>query len=75
MGTKNPSSAIATVRAIYAHVVTASLYEVIKPRSMPKAELGTFWVVAGEELKTANPVGAGFRVLGVLCALKTANPQ
>jgi hypothetical protein len=35
---------------------------------MPGAELGTFWVVAGEELKLDPlPVRASFCVLGILC--------
>jgi hypothetical protein len=38
--------------AIYAHIIAVSLYEIIKPKSMPKVELGrTFWVVAGVALK------------------------
>jgi hypothetical protein len=36
-----------------AHIaaVNSYAYKVLKPRSMPEAELGTFGVVAGEELE------------------------
>ena len=59
--------------AICAHMATASLYEVIKPRSMPKAELGAFGVVVvdGEELKSipgGEPPGPR-GVLGAFCVL------
>jgi hypothetical protein len=42
---------------------------ILKPRSIPKVELDTLGVVAGEELKIENkdlPVGGAFCVLGVL---------
>jgi hypothetical protein len=45
------------VRYIYAHIAAVSLYKIIKPRSMPKVELGTFWVVAGEALKIDSRSG------------------
>jgi hypothetical protein len=34
--------------AICAHIATASLYKILKPRSMPKVELSMFGVVAGD---------------------------
>ena len=60
---KSLYSAIATGNsAIYAHIVAASSYKILKPRSIPKVEFSTPGVVAGEELKVDSHWGCVSRL-------------